>query len=405
MIQSPYSNCGSLKSIVLFDTKQYSLESDDNFAYQKIRKKYANFIKSIHVHSEHVHFYIFFRINRNEYVADVIKDRHYPITYIPVNVKKGKETCSIPTRWAQDVLLIDANSTLVYDDKKIDMRLIDQIIRHIPLTSRVLNGHLAGGEIMMGYRNGQPYTITSNQNCTATSCPYPYPSDCILHTSNALMNKYKKLLFHVDNFVTIVGEAKLAGKSRELILHAKYINEIGGDIAELNNWTTEIGRKLEQSIPDAKAYPIYQIVVHSQNNVVLFGLNYCNCLVENYVQNGQRLIHIYFPDFRKEIKSYISKLNEQEEELNNIYDNLYALAVLINPDFIQKDRGDFLENATRLIDETQKDIEQKLIDLFKGSTDQINVHFIEGDFYNQSEKLGSLHCMSKVVQRYKNYSH
>lgn len=422
-VNSIYSATGRIKTIFVFETRQYVLtgETEDMLA-EPILADYGNLAEDLNaLHPEHpIELFLFFRINPHGVQHAAWQDKARHIWFIPVNF--GNNEISVTRAWAQDVIGT-MNENELYYDSNMDQGLVDLL--HLYSGKPVMKPFTSvceGGNMLRGSHNGFDYIIKTwlNTKLKTTTCTEGDITKMTGVDEWGIINVAKthnpdtksRVVFHADMYSTVVGDI---GGGRELILVARPYKENHWEF--INKAMAGFKKRLRklkyyQGAPEFVFHSIPMVVINDNNDNVdndekpkighVFSYN--NCLVENYVEDGTRIINFYFPDFRYELRKYASSTEEKPTQLLNAFQPGSVVEESLSSKTMAKVMGMPPHELPAVNEEfigcVESELKAKLHSIFKDIPNlEYNIKFVRHNFRSLSQKRGGLHCIAKVIER------
>jgi|GEM_PF-4458291 len=404
-----YSALGRIRKLFIFDTTEYVLK-DEPFPFWKIKERYQDLALSLNRFNtdEKTEIYIFFRINPYSFKAFPNHDRELNLYFVPVNVLLP--SASIPTDWLQDIIHVSGNGKLLVAQKMIGPDMIEILRRYTHADEvRRIPRPCPGGNILRGNLNGADYMLhgyTPESDCN----PYELSKHFGIDMENMIlaydgdMDEFDELFYHADLYTTIVGPVEDEnGDSRELILLAK-CDELSDSRVRKGLDDLQVRmQELRQARPlsDGKSALIFDLLPfvtlsQQEDGTICHALSYNNCLVENFTdKKGMPRIRMYFPDYRREMQTLIDRQSENEEAMRQLAKKIYAASKVnkLSND-VKPGKPLTYKHTVAFLDGVHEVIRETLAKY--GITE---VEFVKHDFRSMAQRLGSLRCMTKVVER------
>jgi hypothetical protein len=336
---------------------------------------------------------------------------------LDVRVIEIKADTDLPT-WLQDHVHV------FYDGILIDYQVGQEPgILNTDLFQRSAQSvcSIAGGNLLFGNFNGWEYVLTgtlSDGQPTEISNLWNQISAASiiqLYTEQEI-GTFDEVFFHADLTTTILG--RTMDNSAELIMVAEAWT---GELDKLNAILNQIVFKLNQfKIPDSDKYPFRIIRIPmfvlrgydrvDGNDAVL---SYNNCIVENYFIEEKHVVNVYLPDYTEQVDNYfedifkahayeVNKGTEKDSmsETDFFQKVLYPGLKLIMerlgiPGTIPTELPELKVLGYLVVLKTQ----QFIVNLLN-KQGIYNVTFVRHNLTEISSiKSGSLHCLTKVIER------
>lgn len=438
-----HSATGKISKIILFDTRSYTRfpNTSDLSLYYEVWKNHRDVVNSMHTLNPDIEFFIFFR--GPEPTSDSLC--HLPGTLRPfeqfiktrfIQVNAINPDFYIPTIWIQDILLVGPDNVFYYDENMLTAAFVQMLMRELglgtaspiplpapspirdPDTGDLINGRkpepIRGGDVLTGCTpGGTRYMLhgvpTGN---TALAKKFDLDRHYVQLLDNAITQQFGRLYFHLDCFCMIVGETlSAAGYETVLLADPIVFENANGKKPPANVYPPGpsdfyISSKLPPTVKFR--YLRLPMIIFLENaadglvqNNIHFVMSYTNCIVENYLEDGRRVINAYFPDFRTGLESYVVAHYIDEK-------HTVALQTMFesSPYDGQKQTSPgtpytgykTLEDALGGMNRFLLNLHSYIITVMNEAGIN-NVQFVRHDFYELAQRGGSLHCIAKVVER------
>jgi hypothetical protein len=373
MIKPQYSAIGRIRQLVIFHPSTLIPEcpitdKPDCLAFDKIKSQYSELLKWF----SHTEVYLLVTYATLDPDWLYYKVPFTNLHMIAVNAINQRDPNLSP--WTQDEFHVVSSQyggipqTFIYfSDAEVRkqgmLRLVNYIAREPKqCLLRQVNEKFNAGDVLVGCYEGADYLLFGK------SAKSVYDDDRIRQIYKARYGFYAGLacdsqwadlyLYHVDLYMTIIGQQYNALGNKELILLAEpgdaygnsndFPEDVRNALDELETWL----KQKEKHLPvEFEVVRIPMPVVNCGGQV--FPVSYNNGIVENYVDEGHHITKLYLPKYSS--NSELSTANLAKVEI---------------------------------------DIANKLADR------NIMVMFVENEFFNLiRDRRGSLHCRIKPVMR------
>ncbi|TND08830.1 MAG: hypothetical protein FD123_1684 [Bacteroidetes bacterium] len=431
---SIHDHQGRISKFLIFETSNHLLpyDNDEKIVFAALREKYRPLIKGFHDVDPNKEFVIFFSCSKHGNYPQPWHDSKRKTWFFPIVT--SKRSPALPSRWVQDIIVFAGSGLLGFNSSLVSRDLASVLAEKLRLPDYdFLPGYMQGGNILTGTFGEKRFLLigktTTEQQEHADMrriLRQKYLLNCY---DKATMGKLQKIFFHLDYYTALVGG--ISGNECNVYLlqiffdPGKSLNSIRpeGDIVKLPQ---QAGTN-----PDPKlnfvAIKVPIVIFRrpaavkkdknweqgiSDNDIDLV-LSYANCHVENYMDGKKNIIRIFMPDFSDAvIRFYESRLkwDEYQEAFADgleMLEHNFSLWKKSGPSsprsrkFFGKQEVydvNFIRDLFTDIQEyTREYIKKELGD--KTFNRKVSVIFIPHAFYELARRSGSLHCMSKVLER------
>lgn len=422
---------GRIRELIVFDYETFTIPSGPPSAhkYDAILLKYRHLAQQLNAKRDTViKIHVMFDVDKP---ADggIWEDSVFNLRLLPVNSIVPK--ANIPGSWTQDLIHVTLGEILL-DSEHISSELgeVFKIAFGCSHNFRFVSfKKLPEGGNFIRIIDGEKEKGIEGNNLNLSSGMGQYGEDRIRELKvergyyqfldwNATIIKkcpgiLKKIIFHLDQYLTPVGKYSQTRDHLFLIPSLIYaesgiVNQGTDCLVLLNDKLKELPNDLLLSgfspEEDVVILPLFLL----KKDTDPFGFCYNNCLIENYY-DGVRKFTIYFPCFRLPAEKFLTR--HSFPSVKNEFSPLFVETDIVrNLKIISQYLGvvyDFkqdnvleLKDAIMLTNTIIDQIEEVIRDLlFEKNIPKENVSFIDFDFFEMSERLGSLHCRVKVIER------
>ncbi len=424
-----FSNLGRIKRILVFSIKQYKFDVGPHASHALL--KILDDLHDINklIQDQKFKLVVSFDYETKDKLPDL--DLNENVLFVAA----ANSDCSINTKWTQDTFHIvpvaDGSSLIRYNTKGTAVMSDCQRIALEDLgvfsATEPLDNIFDGGNVMRGRgMDGKDYLLVGIKKY----CNYETPElerDFMVAKENIFRidlpcfyhKKREHLLFHLDLFAAIIGKCpggRFLGK--EVLFIAKGYDTDGDANYGFNKCMRKMFKNLNKNAGDKFfAVEIPMIIIQIGDNKP-FAYSFCNCIVENYLDEDQKhVLNVYFPRFKERVQNDYDNLKSNEEkelfenqlekfvnllipetQKQNIF-NLAALKVFdaqeLNAIMPSLDRKVKTKIQVEVIGQWVKEQLEEV-----GEKIGANVKHIAIDYEDETRlRMGALHCRVKVIER------
>jgi hypothetical protein len=414
-----YASEGRIRKLILFDSTKYKLRHsfDPYEVFAPVRKKHVGLIIGLQKLHKEKEFHIFFSCNQYGYCPQPWYELKNRTWYIPMD-DRG-ELLSLPTKWVQDIVSFNLNGQLLFNRKSISHKSWTHVAGHIGVQIKGTNEkRIEGGNFLTGRHNKKELLLVGKRSngLSYDVIKKHFNADQIYNCYNSSMEKFDKLYFHLDYYMAFVGTyptSEEPGKDAEkpLLLTSSidYIKPSVINDPKPENPTPVLGSNaimFEQlSIPMVVFLKPGKDQMKSDKDI-LFALSYTNCIIENYIENKKRRINIYFPDFRELVTNFFQTKTTWEDHMKSLQLTIENLTSFTKENSSSKCEVSVLDFTNISKEELKEELNKffkclhnYLTETLSKKIHGVNVQFVPYNFFNLARRNGSLHCVTKVIER------
>lgn len=326
---------------------------------------------------------------------------------ICVHLPEYFEKCSLESDWAQDYIFTNQEGEYFFREI-YSLRTAAALCEYLPEKAEAhwFEADISGGNFLIGFSGDKDFVLSGLKDLPANSI-YKKGRDGLRFYSfyaHQLLPYYGNIFYHIDLYTTLVGPGD---GQEQLLLLAQIKNN---PLTRLNPIIGALYQN-KRGRPKIKIDRLPMFVWGEKSKTknefdVYLMLSYNNCFVENYANSSdRRQIVLYLPGFSKTIETYVERFFSTKEKVKKSEVNVfvsstasYLKTIGIKPKYseVYPKKKDLLEDACALVAYTEKRIWEKFSN-YPGWN--IEVRFLNHNYYDFVMKRGALHCLGKVVER------